>query len=59
MMVAWEQWKWRIFGRREEKIAREPERVKVERGRKEGRNEGGRKGDTEIVLEGRYSSIYG
>lgn len=39
MMGAWEQWKWRILGRREEQIAREPERVKVERDREEGREE--------------------
>jgi len=42
MMVAWEQWKWKIFGRREEKTAREPERVEVERDGEEGREEQGR-----------------
>lgn len=42
MMVAWGQWKWRKFRRREEKIAREPDRVEVQGDRKGRREEQGR-----------------
>lgn len=48
MMVAWGQWKWRKFRRREEKIAREPDSVGA--GRQEGKKGGARERGKERLI---------